>query len=94
MSNDIHFLPYNLAIAIDSCDSSDESDWVDITTLSSRTVDKINDKFDHSYLSAIDPDANICNRIESLYYNEHIFNSTYYNRKHISFVHVFISSAP
>ena len=53
MSNDIHLLPYNLAIAVDSSDSSDESDWVDITALSSRTVDKINDKFDHSHLSAI-----------------------------------------
>ena len=35
-----------------------------------KTVDKINDKFDHSHLSAIDPDANISNQIESLYYND------------------------
>ena len=83
-------MPYNLAIAVDS---SDESDWVDITALSSRTVDKINDKFDHSHLSAIDPDAN-SKEIKSLYYNEHTFNGTYGNTKHISFVHVNISSAP
>ena len=69
-------------------------DWVDSTALSSRTVDKINDKFDHSHLSAIDPDANISNQIESLYYNEHTFNGTYGNSKHISFVHVIISIAP
>ena len=50
MSNSIHLLPYNLAIAVDSSDSSDESDWVDITALSSRTVDKINDKFDRAVI--------------------------------------------
>ena len=56
--------------------------------------DNIDEKYDHTFFSEIDPNINVSNTNESLYYNEDDFNKHFNNSKNLSFIHINICSVP
>ena len=56
--------------------------------------DNIDEKYYHTFFSEIDPNINVSNTNESLYYNEDDFNKHFNNSNNLSFIHINICSVP
>ena len=95
MANDIHHLPFNRVDSVDVTDPRENNSFLDINELN-RINDKndVNERFDHTFFSKIDPDLNIADTNECLYYNEQSFNDKHYNSNTLSFIHINICSIP
>ena len=50
--------------------------------------DNIDETYDHTFFSEIDPNINVSNTNESLYYNEDDFNKHFINSNSLSFIHI------
>ena len=95
MANDIHHLPFNRVVSVDLTDPKENNTFLDINELN-RINDKndVNERFDHTFFSKIDPDLNIADTNECLYYNEQSFNDEHYNSDTLSFIHIHMCSIP
>ena len=94
MDNDIQQLPFNRVNTVELNRLHDDIECLDINQLNSKADNNINDKFDHTFFSKIDPDVNISNEIACSYYNETSFNNEFINLDNLSFIHINIRSIP
>ena len=94
--NTIQQLPFNAVSADDH-----DADLVrinNLTKLSTVNIYNVNEKYDHSILSQIDPDMNYPQLNDSLttgnYYDENSFNCSLSNNNNLSLFHMNIRSIP
>ena len=91
MDENLQQLPFNRASDIESLFNNDV---LDINNLNINPIDTINDKFDHTIFSKIDPDIHANHTNESLYYDERTFNDNFHDINNLSFIHINICSIP
>ena len=94
--NTIQQLPFDAVRANDH--GADLVRINNLTKLSTVNMYNINEKYDHSILSQIDPDMNYPQLSDSLstsnYYDENSFNCSFSNNNNLSLFHMNIRSIP
>ena len=67
---------------------------LNINDMNNKVIGNLNERYDRSVLTSIDPDINVQSSIDSLYYNEKTFNNKCQGNNKLSFIHINIRSAP
>ena len=88
-------LPFCSGDYIDMSNTPYSEEVLDTDFLNNYNMDdNIDEKYDHTFFSEIDPNINVSNTNKSLYYNEDDFNKHFNNSKNLSFIHNNICSVP
>ncbi len=95
MDNTISQLPFNIVDTMTG--TGDQNTFLDINVLNSKAtnIDAINDKYDHTIFSKIDPENNMPNTDHSLYFDDLTFNDKCRDINNmLSLIHINICSIP
>ena len=92
MASPLLQLPFNNA---DTLNNGVVPDFMDVSVLNDNDLNDIDDRFDHTLFSEIDPDIHVSKTNNCLYYNEKTFNNKCHGINNpLSFIHVNICSIP
>ena len=95
MDNNMQALPFCSVDYSDMSNTQYSEEVLDTDFLNNYNMtDNIDEKFNHTFFSDIDPKINVLNINESLYFSENDFNNNFNHLNNLSFIHINICSIP